>query len=1098
MGDSTISNPVGAAATQVNDASHQLLASATPDNNMNLLTKAGRVGEVTVEGLLQTPAGAWNALVDAAKPANWGKDAEMVASAAVFGLAMRTCLPETGMIAKSAGLIMGGMFAMDGLKNVGTAWSTVTKDGSDQAMHSAATQMGNGLGAFALDGAVSMWAGGLGAKKAPDLWNKVAPDQWNALESWKARNLADTTPIGSTLGKVGLGFHSKVSSLADAIDPPKPSVADLNPDVVRESIAASGRSNIANVNSESFYKYGARGSNGMPHGLSETVQLLLDGKDPRTVPAGIADATSTTPFAQADLTHPSMRIADSTSADAAGTAGASDLADGQGDAQHVRKPTSRKPKPTDTADGADSTTAATAAAPQTEAQRILNLKTMSAQAAVTRAVLASVSDQQGMVMDAINRTTGAVDVRTNPNAKPLDGYDEPREAMLSLAQQVGADPRGYMQVGDLFNRFADASVQSGTRGISDVGDHIARFNLYAKENLTTYERNILQQGIDPKVALQRKVVAPLGEATSDLEPIGVDGDGNPQYAHEGPHTVRAIYGPNGEPIWPIDLIKSPVRELGMRGTQTSGIYGHELMHDQFGRLGEFDPEARDAKLGEAAAKALGADANKTIDLPNGGVDPQQVLINNIERQAGKLTDPAERDQFLTESLQLDPQSKVMKAGAAADQLLGQAGQQQVVKLQQGQVPLDVFIANLAAQADTRAPEAVLAELKGQGNPQQTDALISQNLDKMLGQNGQMPIRLADGTRSTLKDTVLKVSEMSRNPEFKTYGEPLPQTMTMQNVLVNVAKAWADETFADWGAAAESGQSAAPYFQALRKDGRLAGGTVMGQEMRSESNPLGIEAHPVDKLRPRYQAALIRELATANGQSDQTLLDWADALDKYSRDAGQTGDIKLASMDAPGQAITIPEKAMDTYIQELAKQQLHTPLPRLQGKTLFDILPDLRKNFRINDDLSTQWSDAIQKGQKPDSLPFDTNTTKMTHVYGAGQLTFLKLVADGMDPMQANDAVNAYSDFFGNKFLEDGDPHAQTPFATRLKLAPRQTLAAVPQYFAAPTASVLRSTPAATSFLGRNANAIGAGSASYLVNDLFGMHQAQPDVSSVGQ
>ncbi|HEY9714959.1 MAG TPA: hypothetical protein V6C72_15935, partial [Chroococcales cyanobacterium] len=720
--------------------------------------------------------------------------------------------------------------------------------------------------------------------------------------------------------------------------------------------------------------------------------------------------------------------------------------------------------------------------------------TMGAQADVIKQQIGSITDQEGMVADAIHRTTGAVEVRTNPNVKTLAGYEEPRDAMLNLAQQVGTDAGSYMQVGDLFTRFADAATQSGTANVSDIGADIGRFNAYAQENLTTYERNMLQAGIDTQKALQRRVVAPLGEATSDLEQIGVDQNGNPQYAHEGPHTVRAIYGPNGEPIWPIDLVKRPIREMGVRGINTSGVYGHELMHDQFGRLGEFDPEVRDAKLGDAASKAWGADANKTVDLPNGGLDPQQVLLNNIARQAEKI--PAEqKDAFLQDALQIDPQSKVVKAAQAADKILGPTGRQMVQVPGNGAMPLEIFVANLAAMADTREPSEVLLEAQGKGDPTATAKTVSDNVTKLLGPNGDAQIPLADGSKVSLKDAVIQVSEASRDPKFRTYDQPLPKTMTNQDILVNIAKGWADETFADWGAAAESGQTAAPYFQALRKDGLLSTGTVMGQEMRSADNPLGIEAHPVDKVRPRYQAALIRTLATANGGKDQLLLDWADALDAYSRDAGKPGPITLANMDAPGKSITIPENVMDTFINELAKEQVNTPLPRLQGHTLLEILPDLRKNFRVNDALSDQWAQAIKDGKSPDTLSFDKNNTKITHVYGAGQLAFLKLVADGMDPMQANDSVNSFSDYFGNKYL-DSNPHAQTPFIKKLQLAPGKTLSELPRSIVTPLANTLRSaSPESTTagWFGRNAQTIAGGSSAYLFQDLAGMHKVQQDV-----
>ena len=71
---------------------------------------------------------------------------------------------------------------------------------------------------------------------------------------------------------------------------------------------------------------------------------------------------------------------------------------------------------------------------------------------------------------------------------------------------------------------------------------------------------------------------------------------------------------------------------------------------------------------------------------------------------------------------------------------------------------------------------------------------------------------------------------------------------------------------------------------------------------------------------------------------------------------------------------------------------------------------------------------------------------MTHVFGAGYGTFLRLVDDGMERNEANDAVNKFSDFFRAKFA-DGDPHVDpirnTGFAKTLQLTPMKALAHIP-------------------------------------------------------
>ena len=239
-------------------------------------------------------------------------------------------------------------------------------------------------------------------------------------------------------------------------------------------------------------------------------------------------------------------------------------------------------------------------------------------------------------MDRMNTHTGAIDVRTNPNVRPLKGYEVASKAAFDLAAEVGTDPASFQQVDGLFERFAAGALQSGTGESSDIAAHVVRMGLYAKENFDTYRDNIIKAGIDPDVALAQKPAPPLVEGTSDLQRIGTDLDGSPVYAHEGPHTLRSIYGPNGEPIWPLDMVKTPIREIGMRGVNTSGIDGHELMHDQFGQMAKFDPVVREAKLGEAAAKAWGDEANKMVDLPNGGKDPQQVLLDAVVRKLAKV------------------------------------------------------------------------------------------------------------------------------------------------------------------------------------------------------------------------------------------------------------------------------------------------------------------------------------------------------------------------------------------------------------------------------------------------------------------------------
>ncbi|HEY9713827.1 MAG TPA: hypothetical protein V6C72_10180, partial [Chroococcales cyanobacterium] len=314
MGDSTNIKDVLNTPTQTApDISHKLSqdsttspssSSSSDSNSMSLGTKALRVGQVTLEGLAQTPSGILHSAEDFIKPENWGKDAMMIGSSAAFGFLMRTALPESGALTTAAGLIMGGMFLKDGAMPMIHAWGTVTSDSSSNAMQQAAKQMGDGLGNFAFEGGISMAAAGLASKATPDVWNKVAPDKWSAIESWKANNLSNTSPLGSSLSQFGVKFTSGISGLADSIDPPKPSVADLTRDQIANSLASSTKDHIVADRSERIYRNGLQGSNGISHGLDRSVDILLGGEDPRVVPANLEPATVSEKLAGMDLTQP--------------------------------------------------------------------------------------------------------------------------------------------------------------------------------------------------------------------------------------------------------------------------------------------------------------------------------------------------------------------------------------------------------------------------------------------------------------------------------------------------------------------------------------------------------------------------------------------------------------------------------------------------------------------------------------------------------------------------------------------------------------------------------------------------------------------------
>jgi hypothetical protein len=945
------------------DASNKLRADAT--NDMGLGTKALRVGQVTLEGVAYTVPGAIKAIQHDLDPANWKETGVKVLSAGALGVALRVALPEAGAFKAIAGTAMGLYFAKDAAVPVFEAWKNVATNAGDDAMTKSATNMGDGLGQFAVDGYLTSKIAGFTGKMTPVMGERFAPKQWNALETFKTDHLGTSSTIGigldSFIGKV----DGTMKGLSDKLNPPKPEVASMPKDQLLDTLVKSDADLGRHDYSDKMYSQGITGSDGRTHGLDGTVELLLQGTHPsevpglESVPTASPESTSTA-GAMAQLKgwteQRGIFVPDYVAAETGlnGPAPTPDIITTVGDAAVVKAGK-------DGSSGGAKKTFTTA--------EVMTAENMGKLAGVIKAEIGSVSDVASAVRDGVARTTNVVHTTTEQNFRPLDpGYLLARNSMIDLANQVGDNPRNFMQVDGLFKRLSDSTSQAHNYNNGPDGQHVGRMNVYAAENQTTYVRNMIAAGIDPKEALAQKPLPALVQLVDDQMVVGRDPKtGKVVTSHQGPHTVRAIFGPNGEPVWPIDTVTNPIRDLGTRAHLTSGIYGHEYMHNQFGQLGKLDPEIRDAKLTTAAEKALGADANKMIDIPQ----PK----------------PAE------------------------------------------------------ASPDGPAPEPTESDLP-----------------------------------------------------------PLPKQMAMKDIMVNVAKAWADETFADWGAASESGQSAAPYFQALRKNGQLYNGTVLSSEMRSPDNILGVEAHPVDKVRPLIQAALIRKMAVnPDGTSDPALMAHAQALDNYSRDASKPGDIVLASEDAPGESITIPIEAFKKFLPELVNLQVDTPLPRLQGHTMFEILPDLRKNYAKIENLSNTWTDAINNGKAPETVPFDINTTKMTHVYGAGQPAMLKLIAGGMDPMEAQAKVTAFSDHFGNKFLA-GDPHVDpinTPILKQLQLAPGATIARMPEMAANGFGSVLAQQAQARDWLGRNVIPVGGAAGSLMFQDLMGLQKKKEEILNSG-
>jgi hypothetical protein len=1006
------------------------------NDKMSLAEKTERLGLVSVEGLAYSVPGALHAIEHDLDPANWKETGIKILSAGLLGAATRLALPEAGALKAIAGTAMAAYFLKDAARPIFSAWSDVTSSPGEDVMNQAARKMGDGIGAFVVDGYLSSKIAACSGRLVPALGERFAPAQWEALEAWKFRALGPSSMLDTGLNGLGRAVNSAYNKIAGRFSEPEAAPNGLTAEQVLESISRGQKQGDHARYSQVLYTHGMPGSNGLPHGLDETVDLLLMGKDPRKVPAKVPETDMKTgETARIAVELPDSKSPNTVKFKAAETgaelrsvqsrrAGRKAASDGAASGNSVEsgKPfESGRPvesgKPVESSKPAESGKPAENTGPVENSNPVesyLNAENMTVMSAVMKAEIEGFSGQAAALADRSNTLLSVVHAATDPRFKPLDpGYLQARDAMIQLAADVGLNPEEYATVDPLFNRLGDATLQAHTGNLSNFGEHVAHMNRYASENQSYYVLKMISQGIDPEQALSQKPLPPLVTLNDDQVVISRSRwTGKVKVIHEGPNTIRAIYGPDGEPIWPVDLIKNPMREIGIRGFGTTGIYAHELMHNQFGQLGKFDPGTRDARLLEAANNALGADAETMIDLPK--KTALQVKLSQFMDRVGEL------GKIL--------RNREKPAGGSVAEPVAEPGAESAGP-------------NGGAAAPEVLPESDLSPFEA--------------LKAVLQDEAKMP--------------------------------PLPAQMSKGEVMANIAKAWADEVFADWGAASESGQTAAPYFQMFRKDGRLSGKTVMSEEWRSPENPLGIEEHPVDKLRPRFQAALIRKMATAgDGPPDELLLNTAAAMEKYSRQAGVEGDIVIASVDHPGQKVTISEADFDRFIPALLEVQLQTPLPRLQGRTLQEILPDLTRNMHKNDHLSDLWVDAIANDRTPDSIPFETSSVRMSNIYGAGQPALLKLISLGAHPLLAAERVNEFSDYFANRYL-DGDPHVypvKIPVLRQLQLAPARTLSRLPHLVAAKAGETLAKQYELRKWLSRNTVSMSGASGSLLVQDLL--------------
>ncbi len=248
-------------------------------------------------------------------------------------------------------------------------------------------------------------------------------------------------------------------------------------------------------------------------------------------------------------------------------------------------------------------------------------------------------------------------------------------------------------------------------------------------------------------------------------------------------------------------------------------------------------------------------------------------------------------------------------------------------------------------------------------------------------------------------------------------------MSKLDLVIGILKAQANENTADIGGAAYTGPNGGTtlgvLLQALRQDGKLETRNVFGKEMASAENPMGIEVHSIDTFRPKLIAEVLRQ----RGEGDPLIMEYAKQLDAYA-EVGSRGekDYVWASIDNPGQKITISRAELDAVIPHLVSAQLNTPLDALKGKTFADILPHLPTEMKKMDQLSSLMVDVIVNKKPLESISFNTQDYTMIQLQNSAMPTALRLMDKGMTAEQVNAEVNRVSDYLELQFHTKGDPH----------------------------------------------------------------------------
>ncbi len=257
----------------------------------------------------------------------------------------------------------------------------------------------------------------------------------------------------------------------------------------------------------------------------------------------------------------------------------------------------------------------------------VNAETLTLLARMNKQDMARWPEERQQVVDVVEGAVGPVDAALNPRHRTFDpGYGEFRDQMVQLGNQV-RDANDLQQVAPLFLRAQAAATQVMTTNLGPTGRLTHELNLFSHEIHTGLRRGLQRAGVNADVVLAAKN-PPLNQIAFDQG--------------AGPHTLPEIDG-----VWDVDLVHYPRNMVGTRSITTSGIYGHEFGHNQYGGLLRFADSIRETVIRDAVTAGLQAHgarigvpdlANQMIEVPGvGQMSKADVITEILKAQANENT-----------------------------------------------------------------------------------------------------------------------------------------------------------------------------------------------------------------------------------------------------------------------------------------------------------------------------------------------------------------------------------------------------------------------------------------------------------------------------